>query len=58
MNDRFPGQFFKENPLLSGDRRSFGQKTSKKNKADLTERLKILAEFQGVAEHQVQMELK
>ena len=27
-------------------------KPKKKDKSDLTERLKILAEFQGVAEHQ------
>ncbi len=40
--------------MNAGERRSnVGQKTRKKEKTDLTERLKILAEFQGVAEHQV-----
>lgn len=37
---------------MSSERRSAGQKSRKKDKADLTERLKIVAEFQGVAEHQ------
>ena len=52
---RLVSQFFKENPLITGaggERKGFGGKTKKKDKTDLTERLKVLAEFQGVAEYQ------
>jgi hypothetical protein len=53
-NSFFTAQYFKENPLQLGasDRRSTGNKSKKKEKTDITERLKILAEFQGVQEHQ------
>eukprot|EP00095_Tigriopus_kingsejongensis_P002498 maker-scaffold64_size435223-snap-gene-2.30 protein:Tk02498 transcript:maker-scaffold64_size435223-snap-gene-2.30-mRNA-1 annotation:"low quality protein: transcriptional adapter 2-beta" len=42
-------QFFKENPLINERKVSFSKK--RKDRNDPTERLKVMAEFQGVDEH-------